>query len=176
MRELIDTLRLTQCSCVIAAADGRTVVCRGRGVSDLYRIYTSEPALLRGASIADKVVGKGAAAIMVCGSVKAVHAITISQAALTLLEEAGIQTTCDRCVPHIINRAGTDLCPVERRCMPCHTAAECLPHIARFIASQPSGSNWSVPTPQSGHTQSDGRSSNGVPGSMPFSGSPTAGS
>ena len=37
-------------------------------------------------------------------------------------------------------------------------------------------SNWSLPTPQSGHTQSSGISSKAVPGAMPPSGSPTAGS
>ena len=36
--------------------------------------------------------------------------------------------------------------------------------------------NWSLPTPQSGQTQSSGRDSNGVPGAMPCSSSPTAGS
>ena len=36
--------------------------------------------------------------------------------------------------------------------------------------------NWSFPTPQMGQTQSSGRSSNAVPGAIPLSGSPTAGS
>jgi hypothetical protein len=36
--------------------------------------------------------------------------------------------------------------------------------------------NWSLPTPQRGHAQSAGRSSKEVPGAMPLSGSPTAGS
>ena len=35
--------------------------------------------------------------------------------------------------------------------------------------------NWSLPTPQSGQTQSSGRDSNGVPGAIPLSGSPAAG-
>lgn len=38
------------------------------------------------------------------------------------------------------------------------------------------GSNSSLSTPHSGQTQSSGRSSNAVPGSMPLSGSPTSGS
>ena len=38
------------------------------------------------------------------------------------------------------------------------------------------GLNSSLPTPQSGHTQSSGMSSKAVPGAMPLSGSPTAGS
>lgn len=37
-------------------------------------------------------------------------------------------------------------------------------------------SNWSLPTPQTGQTQSSGISSNEVPGAMPPSGSPTCGS
>lgn len=36
--------------------------------------------------------------------------------------------------------------------------------------------NSSLPTPQSGQAQSAGRSSNAVPGAIPLSGSPTAGS
>ena len=36
--------------------------------------------------------------------------------------------------------------------------------------------NSSFPTPHTGQTKSSGRSSNAVPGSMPLSGSPTAGS
>lgn len=36
--------------------------------------------------------------------------------------------------------------------------------------------NSSLPTPQIGQTQSSGRSSNAVPGAIPLSGSPTAGS
>lgn len=41
---------------------------------------------------------------------------------------------------------------------------------------QSTGLKSSLPTPQSGQAQSSGRSSNAVPGSIPFSGSPTAGS
>ncbi len=37
---------------------------RERGVADLFRLQHEEPQLLRGAFIADKVVGKGAAALM----------------------------------------------------------------------------------------------------------------
>ena len=39
-----------------------------------------------------------------------------------------------------------------------------------------SGSNISLPTPHSGQVQSSGSSSTGVPGAMPWSGSPIAGS
>lgn len=45
--------------------NGNTYVFDGRGVADLFSIYKETPGVLFGASLADKVVGKGAAALMV---------------------------------------------------------------------------------------------------------------
>src|SRR5699024_4487341 len=45
-----------------------------------------------------------------------------------------------------------------------------------FSEDYSSGWNSSLPTPQIGHTQSSGISSNAVPGSIPLSGSPISGS
>ena len=36
-----------------------------RGVADLYDLYQADSAFMKGAAIADKVIGKGAAALMV---------------------------------------------------------------------------------------------------------------
>ncbi len=54
------------CSCIIDNGTGRTI-CHERGVKDLLRILTATPTLLAGSFIADKVVGKGAAALMTAG-------------------------------------------------------------------------------------------------------------
>lgn len=87
-----------------------------RGVADLLDLIDHDPAFLDGASVADKVVGKGAAALMVKGGVSRLHTDVVSRPALELLQSAGIDTAYDRLVPHIVNRAGTDWCPVERLC------------------------------------------------------------
>lgn len=105
----------------------------GRGVSDLYRVFTSEPRLLEKAMLADKVVGKGAAALMVLGKVSQIHADVISRPALSLLEANGIDVTYTTLVDNIINRRGTGICPVETLCLDCRTAEECLPKITLFI-------------------------------------------
>ena len=63
---------------------------RERGVADLFRLQHEEPQLLRGAFIADKVVGKGAAALMVLGGVEGLFADVVSRPALELLAGAGI--------------------------------------------------------------------------------------
>lgn len=58
MEELINLLHSGGYSCVIANGDNIRTFTQ-RGVADLYDLLTQEPDFLKGASIADKVVGKG---------------------------------------------------------------------------------------------------------------------
>lgn len=110
-----------------------------RGIRTLFRLYENEPETLRGAFIADKVVGKGAAALMVLGGAASVYADTLSEPALQMLQEAGLPTTFGQCVPRIKNRTGNDFCPVEKRCLDCTAAEECLTAIRKFMEEQDSG-------------------------------------
>ena len=131
-QELITQLHALQCSCIIRN-NGTTRTFHERGVKDLHRLLMQEPEILSGASLADKVVGKGAAALMIAGEVAWVYADVISQAAMELFEQSRIEVQYAEIVPNIINRAGTDICPVEKLCRDCKTAAECLPLIDKFI-------------------------------------------
>lgn len=131
-QELITQLHALQCSCIIRN-NGTTRTFHERGVKDLHRLLMQEPEILSGASLADKVVGKGAAALMIAGEVAWVYADVISQAAMELFEQSRIEVQYGEIVPNIINRAGTDICPVEKLCRDCKTAAECLPLIDKFI-------------------------------------------
>lgn len=105
-----------------------------RGVADLYDLYQTEPAFMKGASVADKVIGKGAAALMVLGGFKAAYADIISTPALALLREAGVEVTFSREVPHIINRDKTGWCPLETACGNLQSAEDMYPVIRDFIA------------------------------------------
>lgn len=133
MRELVDILHREHCSCVIRNR-GNIKLCHSRGVKDLYDLVHDGSGLLHDAEIADKVVGKGAAALMIAGGVAAVYADVISIPALGLLESAAVAVDYAALVPNIINRAGTGICPVETLCRDCTTAEECLPIIAGFIS------------------------------------------
>ena len=128
----IEMLHHKGCSCVIT--DGRELkMFHQRGVKDLYEILSSQPELLCGSFIADKVVGKGAAALMILGRIDSLYTDTISEAALELFARYNIEVKYDKLVPHIINRAGTGMCPVESLCKECKSAEECLPLIKNFI-------------------------------------------
>ena len=131
MKDLINILHEGGHSLVVANGDIRTF--DGRGVSDLYRLLEEDSGFLYGAAVADKVVGKAAAAMMVLAKVKEVYADVVSQPALDLLESNRIRITYENIVPYIINRTGTDLCPLETRCLPCMTSQECFVQIRAFM-------------------------------------------
>ena len=129
---LIERLTTEQCSCVIYN-EGETRLFWERGVRDLYRLLKTEPDFLRGAFIADKVIGKGAAAVRGLGGVHEVFAQVISSPARELLERSGVKVAFLSEVPHIINRTRTGWCPLETRCFRMHTAEECLQQIEEFM-------------------------------------------
>ncbi len=63
---------------------------------------------------ADKVVGKAAAYLMVYLKAKNVYAETLSKEAYEVLEKYGVDFSYKYLVPFIINRAGNDICPMEK--------------------------------------------------------------
>lgn len=131
-QQLIDRLHAEGCSCVIHN-DDNTLLFHKRGVQDLHQLLRTSPDTLRGAMIADKVVGKGAAVLMTAGGVRWVYADVISQSALEFLLTHNIEAEYGRVVPNIINRAGTDICPVEKLCMQCDNIEDALTLIDEFI-------------------------------------------
>jgi hypothetical protein len=131
-QQLIDRLHAEGCSCVIYNND-HTHLFHKRGVQDLHQLLRTSPEVLCGAMIADKVVGKGAAVLMTAGGVRWVYADVISQSALEFLLTHNIEAEYGRVVPNIINRAGTDICPVEKLCMQCESIEDALTLIDEFI-------------------------------------------
>lgn len=136
MNQLISLLHSGNHSLVVGTADGNTLTFDGRGVSDLLRLLDTEPQTLRGAALADKVVGKAAAALMIVGRISEVHADMISEQALQLFNVNAPETAVgyDKLVPHIINRQQTGWCPMELACRDCRTAEECVMKIKEKLS------------------------------------------
>lgn len=115
MKKLIRILHEGNYSCVVENFD-EIYTFNQRGIADLYDMVKNKPCFLKGAAIADKVVGKGAAALMILGGTSIVYADVISLSALILLRESGVETDFGRVVPFIYNRNKTAWCPLERIC------------------------------------------------------------
>lgn len=112
---------------------GEVRLFRRRGVADLVALLETEPQLLRGGVVADKIVGRGAAFLFIKGGVREVYAEVLSRDALALLQKAGITTDYTLLTPYILNRAGNDLCPVEKLTANIASADKAYDAIKRFI-------------------------------------------
>lgn len=105
------------------------------GIKDLYAIYKKDPKQLENAVVIDKLIGKGAASIMIAGKVKHVYTNIISQNALDFFEKYDVAVEFKTLVPHIIRRDGQDWCPVELTCKDAETVEQALEKIEIFVQS-----------------------------------------
>ncbi len=112
---------------------GKTRTFVRRGVADLYSLLNDEPGFLDGAAVADKVVGKAAAALMILGGVRCLHTRVISRPALELLGKYPLEVEYDVLIDHISNRSGDGWCPLEIRCRTLSSPHECYKTIQEFI-------------------------------------------
>lgn len=79
---------------------------------------------LTGYSVADKVVGRAAAFLFVKCGIREVFAVTLSEGGRAVLEAHGIPVRYGVLAEKIINRAGTDMCPMEKATANAQTAEE----------------------------------------------------
>ena len=92
---------------------GEIITDDGRGISPMMR-FIAEGRELKGFSAADVIVGKAAAILFVKAGIVCVHGKTMSEAGKAYLEAHGIPCTFDTLTEKIINRQGTDICPMEK--------------------------------------------------------------
>lgn len=69
---------------------------------------------LNGFSIADKIVGKAQAMLIVKANIKEVYAKVLSRNGELILQKYNIPYSYETITDQIINRKGTDICPMEK--------------------------------------------------------------
>ena len=117
--------------CVVSGDDVFTS--QERGVKPLLFLLKEKKELLKGASVADKVIGKAAALLMVLGEIKEVHTLIISEPAIKVFEKYNIPCFYDKKVDRIVNRTGDGLCPMETLCLDVEKPKEAFEKITKFI-------------------------------------------
>ena len=93
--------------------DGVCLYSESRGIAPMMNFIGGGTALA-GYSVADIVVGKAAALLFVKCGIKNVFAKTLSEHGKRILELYGINYEYEVLTEAIINRAGTDICPMEK--------------------------------------------------------------
>ena len=120
----VDLLRSSDYTLAILTSSGEAITSRERGVATLMRLLDEQPALLRGAVVADKVVGRAAAALFVVGGCRRLHTAVLSRAGEDMLRGSAVEYSYDTLTEAIINRRGDGLCPMEQATAVAETAAE----------------------------------------------------
>ncbi|MBR0323403.1 MAG: DUF1893 domain-containing protein, partial [Bacteroidales bacterium] len=80
---------------VIYKSDASVVVSDDRGVAPLMKLLNEDREQLRDSLVADKVIGKAAALLMVYAGVKEVFTPTISAPAVMVFEKHNVKLTYD---------------------------------------------------------------------------------
>ena len=134
MEDLIRILHEGHHSCVIRkGAEIKTY--EGKGILDLLTLLNNNKETLQGAEIADKVVGKAAASLLVMGGIRKIYADLLSQSASNLLQQEGIPVTYGTLVPFIKRMDFTDICPMEALTLDATTAEEAVNRIRKKIGT-----------------------------------------
>ena len=111
---LVELLRSSGCLLVVRGRTGEVTTYARPGVRDLVWLLDNAPQRLRGATVADKVIGKAAAGLLVQGGVACVYGEVMSELALPLLDAVGMPHHWGTLVPRIVIPQGDTRCPLEQ--------------------------------------------------------------
>ncbi|MCR5248626.1 MAG: DUF1893 domain-containing protein [Paludibacteraceae bacterium] len=118
---------------IIKTISGETITANEMGIKALRRIYKDNREILRGATVTDIIIGKGAACFLIAGGIKHLNAGVISRAGLDMLQKAKISVTPQQIVPMIINRKNDGQCPIENLLRETFEAEEGIKKISAFF-------------------------------------------
>lgn len=115
MRELeraVGLLQTGEYTCVICDRD-RVLTSRKKGIAPLLeRVTAGED--LRGVCVADHVIGRAAALLLIHAGASAVYGEILSEKAEQLLKKQGLRVQYGTLVPQIRNRDNSGPCPMEQ--------------------------------------------------------------
>ena len=135
MKQLIALLENNGIRGVVRTTDCEVIEFHNPGVKDLFILVNTRPQVLEGAYVADRVIGRGAALLLVMGHVSQVFAQLISEQAVKVLRASEINVEYESIVPNIINRDGTDICPVEKLTMDVTDSKVAFEKIKEFLTT-----------------------------------------
>lgn len=124
---------LLQQQCQIAwKREDEIEISRQRGIKFLLESVDQEK---RGGWIADKVVGKAAAFLIIALEVQEVFAQVISKPAADVLQEYHIPFSYQTMTDYIVNRAGDGMCPMEQKVWDAKTPAQALALLRESVSA-----------------------------------------
>lgn len=94
--------------------NGKLVTSEKKGIAPMIALLEEDMEILRGAYVADRVIGRAAALLMEKAGAAAAYGGIVSAHALRAFAKSGIPFIYDKEVEYIINRTKTGMCPMEQ--------------------------------------------------------------
>lgn len=107
---------------------------KDKGVKPILSNLKIEEDFFLDAYVADRVIGKAAALLLVKGKVKEIYGELISEHAIKVLEEYSIPFSYDTKVPYIMNRTHNGMCPLEESVLNITNPSEAYIAICNTVA------------------------------------------
>ena len=117
LKRALHALREESATCAAVLRDGTLITAHEKGVKPLMAWIAEGGDLLLGAAVADRVVGRAAALLMLHAGVREVYTEVISRHAAAVFERAKLPCTYGEQVSYIVNRRGDGMCPMEEACL-----------------------------------------------------------
>ena len=102
-------------SLVVLFKDGNIKEYYNKRVIDIVSILKENETALNDAIVADKIIGKVAASLLIKGKIKVLYAKTLSKYGKEVLDESGIYYEYDEETEYVINNDKTGMCPMENK-------------------------------------------------------------
>lgn len=139
--ELAKKLLDNEKKALVIVKDGRVLYSSdGKGIKPIYTALKDFKDELKGASVADKVIGKAAAMICQYAQVKELSTKLISEAAIDVLKNTSIIYDYEKSVPYIKNLDQSGMCPVETLSLKANNIDDLLNEISNFLNNVGKGS------------------------------------
>ena len=116
--EIAKKILLEESLTLVVVKDGELVFKSvDKGIKPIFTLATEMKESANGGSLADRVIGKGAAILSGYIGIKEVYTELISEGGVRTLEKYNIAYTMDKSCEYIKNRDKTDYCPIEKLSM-----------------------------------------------------------
>lgn len=100
---------------VVAVVDGVVIFkSGGKGIRPLYELVKENVELISNASVADKVVGRGAALLYSLLNIKELYINLVSEEGMKVLDNYKISYIAHGKCDYIMNNSKDDYCPIEK--------------------------------------------------------------
>lgn len=136
MEKAIEALKTHEFSCIVEK-DGVVLHKKsGIGVKPILELMRENAEDLKGADVADKIIGRAAATALYLAGVSSVYGEIMSKHGQARLAEFGIKCEYGQLVEQIDNRDKTDMCPLEKSSFMYDDAEKSFASMMDFIDSK----------------------------------------